>query len=102
MCLILHVTVCHSADVIIYDFCTILAPVCEISQPLFNLKINEQSNVIVSPLASHIIVLKNIIDEKLKDKLGNKILINKACINSKKVKKNNIFFWNKRKKNRWQ
>ena len=36
----------------------------EISQPLFNLKINEQSNVIVSPLASHIIVLKNIIDEK--------------------------------------
>ena len=35
----------------------------------------------------------NIIDEKLKNKLGNKILINKACINSKKVKKNNIF-WN--------
>ena len=34
----------------------------------------------------------NIIDEKLKNKLGNKILINKACINSKKVKKNNIFF----------
>ena len=28
----------------------------------------------------------------MKDKLGNKILINKACINSKKVKKNNIFF----------
>ena len=33
----------------------------------------------------------NIIDEKIKINLNNKILINKACINSKEVKKNNIF-----------
>ena len=34
----------------------------------------------------------NIIEEKLANKLNNKIIISKACINSKKVKKNNIFF----------
>jgi len=34
----------------------------------------------------------NIIEEKLENKLNDKIIINKACINSKKVKKNNIFF----------
>ena len=34
----------------------------------------------------------NIIQEKLDNKLNNKIIINKACINSKEVKKNNIFF----------
>ena len=34
----------------------------------------------------------NILEEKLKFKLNNKIIINKACINSKEVKKNNIFF----------
>ena len=47
----------------------------EISQPLFNLKIDEQSKVIISPLASHIIVLKDIIDEKqlLLDDVKNRI-----------------------------
>ena len=34
----------------------------------------------------------NIIEEKLKNKLNNKIIINKACINSKAINKNNIFF----------
>jgi len=33
----------------------------------------------------------NIIEEKLENKINNKIIINKACINSKEVKKNNIF-----------
>ena len=34
----------------------------------------------------------NILNEKLKNKLSNKIIINKACINSREIKKNNIFF----------
>ncbi len=34
----------------------------------------------------------NILEEKIENKLNNKIYINKACINSKEVKKNNIFF----------
>jgi len=34
----------------------------------------------------------NIIEEKLENKLNDKAIINKACINSKEVKKNNIFF----------
>jgi len=34
----------------------------------------------------------NIIEEKLEGKLNDKIIINNACINSKEVKKNNIFF----------
>jgi len=34
----------------------------------------------------------NIIEEKLENKLNDKIIINKACINSKEIKKNNIFF----------
>ena len=40
----------------------------------------------------------NIIEEKIKKKLGNNIIINKACINSKEIKKNNIFFAIKGKK----
>ena len=34
----------------------------------------------------------NIVEENLKKKLSNKIIINEACINSKEIKKNNIFF----------
>ena len=34
----------------------------------------------------------NILNEKLKNKLSHKIIINKACINSREIKKNNIFF----------
>ena len=34
----------------------------------------------------------NILEEKIKNKLDNKININQACINSKEIKKNNIFF----------
>ncbi len=34
----------------------------------------------------------NILNEKLKNKLSNKIIINKACINSREIKQNNIFF----------
>ncbi len=34
----------------------------------------------------------NILKEKIENKLNNKLIINKACINSKEVKKNNIFF----------
>jgi len=34
----------------------------------------------------------NIIEEKLENKINNKIIINEACINSEEVKKNNIFF----------
>ena len=34
----------------------------------------------------------NILEEELDNKLNDKIIINKACINSKEVKKNNIFF----------
>ena len=34
----------------------------------------------------------NIIEKKLENKLNNIKIINKACINSKEVKKNNIFF----------
>ncbi len=34
----------------------------------------------------------NVVEEKLKTKLKNKTIINKACINSKEIKKNNIFF----------
>ena len=33
----------------------------------------------------------NVVEEKLKTKLKNKTIINKACINSKEIKKNNIF-----------
>ncbi len=40
----------------------------------------------------------NIIEEKIKKKLSNDININKACINSKETKKNNIFFGIKGKK----
>tara|TARA_B100000579_G_scaffold58262_1_gene41817 strand:+ start:2892 stop:5735 length:2844 start_codon:yes stop_codon:yes gene_type:complete len=40
----------------------------------------------------------NIIEEKLKTKLNDKIIINNASINSKEVKKNNIFFGIKGKK----
>ncbi len=34
----------------------------------------------------------NILQEKLENKLNNKVIINNACINSKEIKKNNIFF----------
>ena len=40
----------------------------------------------------------NIIEESLGNKLNDKIIINKACISSKEVKKNNIFFGIKGKK----
>ncbi len=40
----------------------------------------------------------NILEEKLDNKLNNKIIINNACINSKEIKKNNIFFGIKGKK----
>ena len=40
----------------------------------------------------------NIVEEKLNTKLNDKIIINNACINSKEVKKNNIFFGIKGKK----
>ena len=40
----------------------------------------------------------NIIEEKIKKKLSNDININKASINSKETKKNNIFFGIKGKK----
>ncbi len=34
----------------------------------------------------------NVLEEKIEKKLNNKTIINKACINSKEIKKNNIFF----------
>ncbi len=34
----------------------------------------------------------NLVQEKLEKKLNNKTIINKACINSKEIRKNNIFF----------
>ncbi len=34
----------------------------------------------------------NIIEEKLRNKLNNEIIINKACINSKEIKQNDVFF----------
>ena len=40
----------------------------------------------------------NIVDEKINNKLSNNIIINKASINSKIIKKNNIFFGIKGKK----
>ena len=40
----------------------------------------------------------NILEEKIKNKFSKNIIINKACINSKEVKKNNIFFGVKGKK----
>ena len=40
----------------------------------------------------------NIIEEKIEKKLSNNIKINEACINSKEIKKNNIFFGIKGKK----
>ncbi|MFL2886875.1 MAG: UDP-N-acetylmuramoyl-L-alanyl-D-glutamate--2,6-diaminopimelate ligase [Candidatus Pelagibacter sp.] len=40
----------------------------------------------------------NIVEEKLKNKLNKNTVINRACINSKEIKKNNIFFGIKGKK----